>query len=309
MLALQRWRCRGRALARRRSSTIGGRIAALEGALDARIALRHSDGIRLAEAGEAVASAAVHIETAIADLSNRIGGGASLSRGHVRIAATESTANFIYGGLARLREEHPEITFALVVSSSAINLSRGDADLAVRMFRESRGDLITRKIGEMGWSVYASHRCFEKHRCPSIDSFEGHDLVGYADAPARSPGGACGWRRVQEGARVVMRGTTVTTVMQSTMAGMGDRRAPVPRRRRIAGSADRRGHREDRGVPAHPAGSPRDGPRTHRRRRDWRPLRARSSLTLGPDRLTLLRWRPRELRSSGRQYHERLSIR
>ena len=201
-------------------STIGRRIAALEGALDAQIALRHSDGIRLTEAGEAVASAAVQIETAIADLSSRIGGGASLPRGHVRIAATESTANFIYGGLARLREEHPEITFELVVSSSAIDLSRGDADLAVRMFRESRGDLITRKIGEMGWSVYASRRYLEKHPCPSIDSFEGHDLVGYAEAPARSPGGV--WLAArEEGARVVMRGTTVTTVMQSAMAGMG----------------------------------------------------------------------------------------
>ncbi len=106
------------------------------------------------------------------------------------------------------------------MSSAAIDLARGDADLAVRMFRESRGDLITRKIGTMGWSVYASRPYLDKHPCGSIDSFEGHDLVGFADATARSPGGV--WLAAREkGARVVMRGTTVTTVMQSAMAGMG----------------------------------------------------------------------------------------
>jgi DNA-binding transcriptional LysR family regulator len=201
-------------------STIGRRIAALETALDAQIALRHTDGMRLTEAGEAVAKAAAEIETSIANLANRFAGGASLPRGHVRIAATESTANLIYEGLTTLREEYPEITFELVVSSAASDLSRGEADLAVRMFRETRGDLITRKIGEIGWSVYASAKYLEKHPCASIDSFAGHDVVGFADAPARSPGGV--WLAAREaGARVVMRGTTITTVMQSALAGMG----------------------------------------------------------------------------------------
>jgi DNA-binding transcriptional LysR family regulator len=201
-------------------STIGRRIAALEVALDTQIALRHSEGMRLTEAGEAAANAAAQIERAIADLSNRVAGGASLPRGHVRIAATESTANFIYRGLAALREEYPEITFELVVSSATVDLARGDADLAVRMYRETRGDLITRKIGTMGWSVYASAQYLEKHPCASIDSFVGHDIVGFADATARSPGGV--WLAArEEGARVVMRGTTITTVMQSAMAGMG----------------------------------------------------------------------------------------
>jgi DNA-binding transcriptional LysR family regulator len=201
-------------------STIGRRIAALETALDVHIALRHADGMRLTEAGEAVAKAAVEIETSIANLTNRFGGGVSLPRGHVRIAATESTANLIYEGLTTLREEYPEITFELVVSSMPTDLSRGDADLAVRMFRETRGDLVARKIGEIGWSVYASPRYLERHPCASIDSFADHDLVGFADAPARSPGGV--WLAAREaGARVVMRGTTVTTVMQSAMAGMG----------------------------------------------------------------------------------------
>jgi DNA-binding transcriptional LysR family regulator len=201
-------------------STMGRRIAALEAALDAQIALRHTDGMRLTSAGEAVADAAAQIEAALADLTNRFAGGASLPRGHVRIAATESTANLIYAGLARLREEHSEITFELVVSSATTDLARGEADIAVRMFRESRGDLIARKIGELGWSVYAAPRYLEKHPCATIASFEGHDVVGFADAPARSPGGV--WLAAREsGARVVVRGTTITTVMQSALAGMG----------------------------------------------------------------------------------------
>jgi DNA-binding transcriptional LysR family regulator len=207
-------------------STIGRRIAALEVALDAQIALRSPEGIQLTEAGDAVANVALEIDTAITELSNRVGGGASLPRGHVRIAATESTANFIYGGLAALREDHPEITFELVVSSAVVDLARGDADLAVRMFRETRGDLISRKIGEMGWSVYASRQYLDKHPCASVASFTGHDIVGFADATARSPGGT--WLAArEEGARVVMRGTTITTIMQSAMAGMGIAVLPI----------------------------------------------------------------------------------
>lgn len=201
-------------------STIGRRIAALEAALDAQIALRSPDGIQLTEAGTAVADVALEIDTAITELSNRVGGGASHPRGHVRIAVTESTAGLIYGGLAALREDHPQITFELVVSSAAVDLARGDADIAVRMFRETRGDLISRKIGEMDWSVYGSRQYLDKHPCTSIASFAGHDLVGFADATARSPGGVWLASR-EEGARVVMRSTTITTVVQSAMAGMG----------------------------------------------------------------------------------------
>ena len=92
----------------------------------------------------------------------RIGGEDQRPEGLVRLSTTESFTPFLMGGLVPLRQEHPKIQVQLVVSSAALDLVRRDADVALRLFRETNPALVTRKIGEVGWSVYASRGYLER---------------------------------------------------------------------------------------------------------------------------------------------------
>jgi DNA-binding transcriptional LysR family regulator len=139
----------------------------------------------------------------------------------VRVSATDAFATLFYGTLAALREAHPDLTVEMIVASGAVDLARGDADIAVRLFRETQGDVALRKIGEVGWSLYAAPSYLASHPFdPTRGDLAGHDVVGYSDMAARSPGAA--WLAAHGNrARVVFRGSTVSAVAQATKAAMG----------------------------------------------------------------------------------------
>ena len=108
-----------------------------------------------------------------------------------------------------------------MVSSSAVDLARGEADIAIRLFRETRGDLVARKIGEIGWSLYAAPSYLARKPRPSDPcALRGHDVIGFADSTARAPGSR--WLEAHsEGSSVVFRGTSMTAVVNAAKAGMG----------------------------------------------------------------------------------------
>lgn len=102
---------------------------------------------------------------------------------------------------------------------------RRDADLALRLFRETNPALLTRKIGVIGWSVYASPAYLDRTGFVLRDdaqatSFAGQAVVGYAGATGRSAGAI--W--LLEHSRpedVVLTGESVPSVMNAVRAGIG----------------------------------------------------------------------------------------
>jgi DNA-binding transcriptional LysR family regulator len=202
-------------------STIGRRIAAIEGELGAQLVVRQPDGMKLTDAGREAVAAAESVDARLAELATKVGGAAEQPRGHVRVSATDGFATLLYGGLAALREDYPEIIVDLVVTSAAADLARGEADIAIRAFRETRGDLVTRKVCEVGWSLYAAPSYVErKPLAKDPCCLRGHDVIGFADAASRTPGA----RWLDEhatGATVVFRATSTTAAMNAARAGMG----------------------------------------------------------------------------------------
>lgn len=206
-------------------STASRRLSSLEAALAAQLVARTPEGVALNETGLLVAALAEGIETGIDDLTRRIGGEDRRPEGIVRLATTESVARFLLPGLVPLREEHPKIQVQLVVGSAAMDLIRREADLAVRLFREKNPSLVTRKIGELGWSLYASPAYVERTGLTlgddiALGSLAGQPVIGYSGPPARSPGAV--W--LAEHTRpedVVLSGESVPSVLNAVKAGLG----------------------------------------------------------------------------------------
>jgi DNA-binding transcriptional LysR family regulator len=207
------------------SSTMSRRLASLEGALGTQLAARTPEGLVLNDAGELAAEFAETIDGGIAELLRRIGGDDQREEGLVRVSATESMTPFLMRGLQALRQAYPNIQVQLVVSNAAIDLVRREADVAIRMFREQNPVLVTRKLCDVGWSVYAARTHAEQRglpvgAAPSPGWLDGQAIVSYRGPPARSAGGA--WLSANTRREdVVLSCESVQAVASAVKAGLG----------------------------------------------------------------------------------------
>ena len=135
-------------------STVSRRISELESALGGPVFLRSRAGLTLTERGEAILPLAREAGDRLVEL-------AEVSRddrvaGTVRIALTGPVATYVVAPrVPILRARYPELRVELVTSSRIADLSRREADLALRFARPQRGDLVARRIADVTFSVRA----------------------------------------------------------------------------------------------------------------------------------------------------------
>jgi len=202
------------------ASTVSRRLAALEGALGVQLVVRTPDGIKMSEAGGMALDAARAVDASVRDLVTKIASADRLPRGVVRVSVTDGFAPIVYDALAPTRARHPDLHLEVIVANERVDLARGEVDVAVRLFRESSGDLVVRKVGTIGWSLYAGAHYVSKRGMPTVTTLGEHDVVGYEAAAARGPGAR--WLDANaRAARVVVRGPSVTSVVAAVRAGMG----------------------------------------------------------------------------------------
>src|SRR5262249_44338851 len=103
----------------------------------------------------------------------------------------------------------------------AFDLMRGEADLAVRVRETTEPDLVTRKICEAGWSIFASAAYgARKGTPPSAEDLRGHDVIAYDPTLAQTPGAE--WLKAHaEGANVVLRANSLVAAMNAAIFGLG----------------------------------------------------------------------------------------
>lgn len=164
---------------------------------------------------------AEQIEQAAHAATVRAGGEAASVEGVVRLAIFEGFTFFLAKRLGPLRDRHPALVVEVLASTRVLDLSRGEADLAVRTARTSQPSLLIRKLGTAGWGLYAAPEYLARRGTPaSLDDLTGQDVIGFDEALSAMPGAV--WLGPQaRGARVVMRGNGIAPVLQAALAGMG----------------------------------------------------------------------------------------
>jgi DNA-binding transcriptional LysR family regulator len=143
-------------------ATVSRRLEALETALGQRLFDRRANRVELtAVAKTLVATARTMGEGA--DAMGRLAQGA-LGQGPeiIRITATMSMSWFISGHLAMLRSACPGVIFEVSATRAKLSLPQREADIAIRMRRPpDNGDLIVRRIGNVGHGLYATRAYLE----------------------------------------------------------------------------------------------------------------------------------------------------
>jgi len=170
--------------------TVGRRIALLEQRLGVTLLNRTPDGFTTTVAGEAILRQCVAMESAAVHLERLVAGLDSLITGSVRVTATEMLAGqLVAPAIATLRATHPELQVDLIVGVRSLDIARREADIAIRFARPSASDLVCRKLGEVGFSLYASKRYLASAGIPRRgQGLAGFDLITFTGAPeAMSP--------------------------------------------------------------------------------------------------------------------------
>lgn len=140
-----------------RHSTVFRRIEQAERRLGSRLFERSRSGWSPNPQGEAVARAAADMESAALGAERAISGADARLEGTIRIATSELLAGHLLLPLLRpFLAEHPGIEIECDVSNRNVDLTRREADLALRATPQPPDTLVGRRIGSMRYAVYAS---------------------------------------------------------------------------------------------------------------------------------------------------------
>jgi len=116
------------------NSTITRRLDDMEHKLRTQLFDRTPDGYRLTEAGEQVLPTAEHVEELVLSAERKITGGDQELQGSICVSLPPSgNLGFLVERLARFAEQYPGIELELVASFDAADLSRREADIAIRV--------------------------------------------------------------------------------------------------------------------------------------------------------------------------------
>ena len=139
------------------AATVGRRIQALESRLGARLFDRRQTGYALTESGEAIRLKAEEVEEAVLSVEREAFGRDLRATGKVRVATAEDIATFIVAPeLAEFRRSHPGIVLEMVSSWDVVNLTRREADVAIRTLRPTHGDFVIRQVGVWNCALYVA---------------------------------------------------------------------------------------------------------------------------------------------------------
>src|SRR5262249_13971334 len=166
---------------------------------------RTPDGFATTSAGEAILRQCMAMEHAALDLERVAAGRDSLATGSVRVTTTDALGDqLVVPAIAALRHAHPDLQVDLILGVRSLDIARRDADLAVRFARPASSDLVCRKLGEVGFSLYATRRYLAKSGIPKRGlGLAGYDLITFAGAPAATSPFFMG--ESLEGARIALR--------------------------------------------------------------------------------------------------------
>lgn len=161
--------------------TLGRHVRALEDALEQPLFTRTPSGQALTLLGHNLYDHVRTMEDAAAHVALTAAGQSARLEGRVRITASRVVSYWhLPPILARLRQDEPGIQIDLVASDIPENLMYREADIAVRMFRPDRGDLVVQKVADLQLGLYAAHRYIERMGRPTTpDALMKLDFVGY----------------------------------------------------------------------------------------------------------------------------------
>lgn len=222
-------------------STLFRRLGALETQIGVRLFERFRDGYTPTAAGEEVIALAGRIDSDVTAIERRLAGRDLRPSGVVRVTTTDTLVELVMPMLASFRTAHPEIVLELAASNAILNLSRRDADVAIRPSAEPPDMLVGRRVGTVAFALFAAADYLK--RKPARLKLEAHDWAAPDDTLAHLR--AAQWIAATiPSERIGFRTGSLVALLSAVRAGMGVAPLPCylgdsdPALRRLSGTMD-----------------------------------------------------------------------
>jgi DNA-binding transcriptional LysR family regulator len=151
-------------------TTVLRRIAALEKRLGTRLFERLPTGYSLTSQGEELIAAARGIGDTVGRLELKLAGADLSVSGPVRVTTTDTLmASVLPAIFAELKAAHPGIELEVTTSNQFLNLTRREADIAIRPADDPPPSLFGRRITSVGFAVFARRDISRNGTEPSAD--------------------------------------------------------------------------------------------------------------------------------------------
>jgi len=204
--------------------TMGRRLQALEAGLGAKLLERVGGGpggnyvltpkgAELLPMVERMVAAGEAIERARPDFAED-------ATGTVRIASGPLTIRFIARRLPELLDELPGIEIELVSSYSLANLSRREADIALRNRRPEEGRLVMRALPQPSYAVFGAKAYVARHPVAATEARYAHcRWIGFDDTRGHSESSL--WLSAKIGRAPQIRCSNASAILDALITGAG----------------------------------------------------------------------------------------
>jgi len=199
-------------------TTVLRRVGAFEKRLGLRLFERLPTGYALTAGGEELIASARHIDETVTTLERKLAGRDLRLTGTVRVTTTDTLMGSILPEfLAEFRDSHPGIQIEIAVSNSMFNLTKRDADVAIRPARNPPQTLVGRRVAKIAFAIYGSRGYLAKHKAKELG---GHRWVGPDDSLADTS--VAHWMKAQvPDAEIALRADSLMALRQAAQASLG----------------------------------------------------------------------------------------
>lgn len=136
-------------------STVFRRLAGLEETMGTPLFERHRGGYQATAAGEEMAGLGQRMEEDVAAFTRKLAGNEPAPRGELRVTTNDTMlVHLLTPILGRFLKAYPEIRLDIVLGNQALNLSKRDADIAIRATDNPPDTLVGRKLAQIDWALY-----------------------------------------------------------------------------------------------------------------------------------------------------------
>lgn len=200
------------------ASTVFRAVQRLEKQLGQRLFERSRSGYLPGEQALALARHGERMEVALDQARAEVAQGGNEVAGLVRLTTTDTMMELLLPALAGIASRHPALEFELSATNQLANLSRREADLALRPSRNPPDYLVGKQLGLVRYAVYAAPAYLQAH--PASTALDQHVWVAPDDSLPTHP--SVKWRQKHlPRLRPRYRCNSILSVAQTVRAGLG----------------------------------------------------------------------------------------
>ncbi|GAB2875240.1 LysR family transcriptional regulator [Paraburkholderia jirisanensis] len=201
-------------------STVSRRLALVEKMLGTVLFDRRRSGYAPTGSGADIIDLAERVEKDILSVVRRVSGPAQSFKGDLRVTTSDALLlDFLTPIIADFQVRNPSVQIEMIVSNKALNLARGDADIAFRATTEPPENLFGRKVGTVAWAIYG-RRIDYVGAAPETSALYQRQWVSYG----KGLSGLKAFRFVNDRVpsdKIVYRSDSVAGVASAIAAGLG----------------------------------------------------------------------------------------